>query len=173
MVIGRRKEQDFLIGPPPDTTPYGDHGLRKLEQYEHYGFLVEDMTPKVDISRREVLVEFKPKWLLPSPTAPRGARRCRTCALRALRAFEKHGVTVVGNGSPNPGYWCPFDLGSGEPQRVQRAVKSILMQKGALKTGWKGGISVDERVILENAIIGYFIGPRGKNATGPAETIPV
>lgn len=152
----------YLIGPPPsDITPDGE-----LEQYEHYGFLVEDMTPaapsEVGISRREVLVEFKPKWLLPSPTAPQGAKRCRTCALRALKVFQKRGVTIIGNGSPSPGYWCPFDLAGGEPQRVRRAVKSILSQKGTIKTGWKGGISEDERVILENKIVGYFIGPGTK-----------
>ena len=157
----------YLIGPPPpDTTSHGNDGLRQLEQYEHYGFLVEDMTPSVDISRREVLVEFKPKWLLPSPTTPQGARRCRTCALRALRVFDKHGVTVVGNGSPNPGYWCPLDLASGELQRMQRAVKGILSQKGTLKTGWKGGVSEDERVILETKVIEYFIGTRGSKLLG-------
>lgn len=154
----------YLTRPSSETTPDG-----KLEQYEHYGFLVEDMTPtasnEVGISRREVLIEFKPKWLLPSPTAPQGARRCRTCALKALKDSE-NGVAIIGNGSPNPGYWCPFDLASGEPQRVRRAVKSILMQKGALKTGWKGEISEDERVILENKIVGYFIGPKGTKLLG-------
>ena len=28
--------------------------------------------------------DFKPKWLLQSPSAPRNAERCRTCAKRAL-----------------------------------------------------------------------------------------
>ncbi|KAF2456786.1 inositol-pentakisphosphate 2-kinase-domain-containing protein [Lineolata rhizophorae] len=41
-------------------------------------------------SQRLVTVEFKPKWLIQSPTAPQKARRCRTCALRAKRQATKH-----------------------------------------------------------------------------------
>ncbi|GAM88496.1 hypothetical protein ANO11243_065290 [Dothideomycetidae sp. 11243] len=33
----------------------------------------------------QIALEFKPKWLAPSPNAPDDAKRCRTCALRAQR----------------------------------------------------------------------------------------
>ncbi|KAK2591315.1 Inositol-pentakisphosphate 2-kinase [Conoideocrella luteorostrata] len=44
-----------------------------------WGFLVEDMRPQ-DVETC-VLVEFKPKWLSQSPSAPRDAVRCRQCAM--------------------------------------------------------------------------------------------
>ncbi|KAJ6446465.1 inositol-pentakisphosphate 2-kinase [Purpureocillium lavendulum] len=44
-----------------------------------WGFLVEDMRPaKPDDS---ILIEFKPKWLSQSPSAPNDAVRCRQCAM--------------------------------------------------------------------------------------------
>jgi len=42
-----------------------------------YGFLVEDMRPD---DENGLLVEFKPKWLTQSPSAPKKAIRCRQCA---------------------------------------------------------------------------------------------
>lgn len=51
-----------------------------------WGFLIEDMRPQ-DIDSC-VLVEFKPKWLSQSPSAPKGAIRCRQCAME-LRNLTK------------------------------------------------------------------------------------
>ncbi|KAF8420505.1 inositol-pentakisphosphate 2-kinase-domain-containing protein [Tirmania nivea] len=169
----------YLVGPPPlPGTPVYGIG-EKPTLFERHGFLVEDMTPAapgVDAEsgryRREVLVEFKPKWLLPSPSAPVGARRCRTCALRILREYKKHGTIVVGNGSGNPGHWCPFDLASGDLHRIRLAVRGMLSQKGAMLTGWKeanggkGEINGYERMILEDKVVGYFYGPKGKKLLG-------
>ncbi|KAA8914813.1 inositol-pentakisphosphate 2-kinase [Sphaerosporella brunnea] len=87
------------------------HGLY-LETMEEYAFLVADMSARTG---REVLVEFKPKWVVQSPSAPQDARRCRTCALR----LKKDG----GRG------FCPLDLASGEAARIRRAVDYLLPQK--------------------------------------------
>jgi len=165
----------YLVGPPPPLSPVDG----KSTLFERYGYLVEDMTPAapgVDAEtgryRREVLVEFKPKWLLPSPSAPVGAMRCRTCALRISKEYKKYGTIVVGNGSGNPGHWCPFDLASGEPHRIRLAVRGMLSQKGAILAGWKGAgggkgeINGYERAILENKVVGYFCGPKGKKLLG-------
>ncbi|KAK3953577.1 inositol-pentakisphosphate 2-kinase [Pseudoneurospora amorphoporcata] len=46
-----------------------------------YGMLVEDMRKK---SPTDLLLEFKPKWLTPSPTAT----RCRNCAREAYRIHK-------------------------------------------------------------------------------------
>ncbi|KAG5952647.1 hypothetical protein E4U57_005916 [Claviceps arundinis] len=44
-----------------------------------WGFLIEDMRPQaLDTC---ILVEFKPKWLSQSPSAPKDAIRCRQCAM--------------------------------------------------------------------------------------------
>lgn len=51
-----------------------------------WGFLVEDMRPQD--SDTCVLVEFKPKWLSQSPSAPKDAVRCRQCAME-LRNLVK------------------------------------------------------------------------------------
>ncbi|KAH7170425.1 inositol-pentakisphosphate 2-kinase-domain-containing protein [Dactylonectria macrodidyma] len=45
----------------------------------NWGLLVEDMRPTDPA--QSILIEFKPKWLNQSPTAPEGAIRCRQCAM--------------------------------------------------------------------------------------------
>ncbi|KHN99451.1 Inositol-pentakisphosphate 2-kinase [Metarhizium album ARSEF 1941] len=50
------------------------------------GFLVEDMRPQDPETC--TLVEFKPKWLSQSPSAPKNAIRCRQCAME-LRNLVK------------------------------------------------------------------------------------
>ncbi|KAF8475683.1 inositol-pentakisphosphate 2-kinase-domain-containing protein [Kalaharituber pfeilii] len=165
----------YLVGPPPAPgTPVDENGERSTA-YERYALLVEDMTPAIPTldqdgkaSHREVLVEFKPKWLAQSPSAPKGARRCRTCALRISKHFKKRGTIINGNGAGTPGHWCPFYLASGDPDKVRLAVQGILSSKGAVLTGWKkpdggkGDLSDSERSILEDKIVRYFVGSQGK-----------
>jgi inositol-pentakisphosphate 2-kinase len=50
-------------------------------KHEEYGLLITSMKAR---PRDPQTVEFKPKWLAQSPTAPPNARRCRTCALAAF-----------------------------------------------------------------------------------------
>src|SRR5271170_93276 len=76
------------------------HGVY-LAADENYGILVTDMTPKND---REVFIEFKPKWLVQSPSAPSEACRCRTCALREMRRVT---TSSYGRGDAD---FCPLDL---------------------------------------------------------------
>ncbi|KAK7430027.1 Inositol-pentakisphosphate 2-kinase [Neonectria magnoliae] len=52
----------------------------------NWGLLVEDMRPTDPT--KSILIEFKPKWLNQSPTAPSGAIRCRQCAME-LYNFAK------------------------------------------------------------------------------------
>lgn len=72
------------------------------------------------------LVEFKPKWLLQSPTAPKNAMRCRTCALRDRRN-ALHIKTAIPSKQPSgpPGY-CPLYLISNSPSVVEKAARTIL-----------------------------------------------
>lgn len=89
-----------------------------LAEDEPYGTLITDMSPNRDAG--EVLVEFKPKWLAQSPSAPPGSTRCRTCALRSMRAARRRGgVDDLGMS------FCPLDLVSGERIKVERAVTAI------------------------------------------------
>lgn len=85
---------------------------------EHYGTLITDMTP--DKAAGERLVEFKPKWLAQSPSAPPGSRRCRTCALRARNNAQKRHPDEHVSAS-----FCPLDLASRDTSRVEKAVTVI------------------------------------------------
>ena len=92
--------------------PRKRHNMYLEEAGERYGFLVADMSPHTP---RQLLVEFKPKWVVQSPSAPADARRCRTCALR----LKKGGGTG----------FCPLDLASGDAARVRRAVAQLLPRR--------------------------------------------
>lgn len=61
---------------------------------------------------KEVVVEFKPKWLLLSPNSGSDSKRCRTCALAYMRG-KKPGI-------------CPLDLISGDFGVVHHAFEQYL-----------------------------------------------
>lgn len=95
------------------------HGVYLVEE-ETYGSLITDMTSDQDDSH--VSLEFKPKWLTQSPSAPPDHTRCRTCALRAMK-FPKR---------KNPGEvehlklgLCPLNLVSGNRAEVATAANII------------------------------------------------
>lgn len=75
-----------------------------------------------------MLVEFKSKWLVQSPSAPENASRCRTCALNAMRrALKKE----VGRGDSG---FCPFDLLSSQDDgHLAKALSQIWTDQKTLK----------------------------------------
>ncbi|KAM0265210.1 hypothetical protein ACHAQJ_000363 [Trichoderma viride] len=98
-----------------------------------WGFLVEDMRPNGEnpVTRSRIppnsvltpfegddgsmLIEFKPKWLLQSPSAPKNAIRCRQCALE-LRNYLKAPSTKAPCPEKRP---CPITLANPDcPQQV-------------------------------------------------------
>ncbi|KAG9786686.1 hypothetical protein KCU88_g2247, partial [Aureobasidium melanogenum] len=86
---------------------------------EQYGILMQNL--KAPDGGGVVLIEFKPKWLVQSPSAPRDATMCRTCALNAMRRKAgKH------QGRGDSGF-CPVDLlvGDEEEHVLQRALEQI------------------------------------------------
>lgn len=97
------------------ARPEKRHGLYLAEDEKH-GCLITDMSWVFDDTFE--CYEFKPKWLVQSPSAPRGSRRCRTCALRAMKRAS---------GEPSSqASFCPLDLMSTDKARVARAVTYIL-----------------------------------------------
>ena len=95
-----------------------------LDEDEDYGVLVTDMSPSgYEGGRQCICVEFKPKWLAISPSAPEGATKCRTCALRAMREA---------NGIGTEGALCPLDL-VGSRADMSRATDSFLKAKWGKK----------------------------------------
>ena len=91
------------------------HGVYVAEDEKH-GCLITDMSWIFDNSFR--CYEFKPKWLVQSPSAPAGSKRCRTCALRAMKQAT--------DGILDKGSFCPLDLVSNDRTKVTRTVPFIL-----------------------------------------------
>ena len=89
------------------TRPAQRHGIYLTSSKEEpHDILVTDMSSRGPDER---LVEFKPKWLVQSPSAPSAARRCRTCALREMRTEDERrtGDRHSGRGHAD---FCPLDL---------------------------------------------------------------
>ena len=83
--------------------------------------LVADMSPR---GPNERLIEFKPKWLVQSPSAPSGARRCRTCALREMRIEDERRTGEIHMGRGH-GDFCPFDLLSGNDNVLEETMRGL------------------------------------------------
>jgi inositol-pentakisphosphate 2-kinase len=62
------------------------------------------------------MLEFKPKWLAQSPSAPANSRRCRTCALAA-----RTGARRAYDSPPKKAYLCPLKLVSPRQQDLRDA----------------------------------------------------
>ncbi|KAI9891735.1 MAG: Inositol-pentakisphosphate 2-kinase [Vezdaea aestivalis] len=112
---------------------------------EPNALLVEDMRP--DVARREVLLEFKPKWLVQSRSAPVGAKRCRTCALRARNQLLRRRKGKAAE----KWVFCPLELVCGDEGRVEdvigKVVRGRLDQAGVKRVmGFLGKAGVLERV---------------------------
>lgn len=96
------------------------HGVY-LDEGETYGTLITDMTCEED--DYWTTVEFKPKWLAQSPSAPAEAKRCRTCALRAMRSSENAPVRVSRHTISE---FCPFSLISNDRNQVATVADIVL-----------------------------------------------
>ncbi|KAH0603327.1 uncharacterized protein H6S33_007649 [Morchella sextelata] len=93
---------------------------------------------------RQLLIEFKPKWVLQSRSAPDGWRRCRTCALR-LSKQQKRG-------------FCPLDLASGDEARVRRAVAYIVPAKQPANLVLAAGVSwAATQGVIADRIVRYVL----------------
>ena len=93
------------------------HVYLPLYEVEQHGILMQNLQG----AGVDWLVEFKPKWLVQSPSAPKDARNCRTCALNASRRKDgKH------KGRGDSGF-CPFDLLVREDRKgvLRRALENI------------------------------------------------
>ncbi|KAG5439049.1 hypothetical protein PCANB_002382 [Pneumocystis canis] len=85
-----------------------------LDIHETHAMLLKNLSS--DFSKN--IIEFKPKWLTQSISAPKGWKSCRTCALRRFR----------GNMTKNDIRYCPLDLASGNQVRIQKSLRAILME---------------------------------------------
>lgn len=73
----------------------------------------------------EEVHEFKPKWLLQSPSAPKDAVRCRQCARSAQENVKRRA-----NGKPCKQYLCPLDAVSDDPRGIAQAASLMGTSEG-------------------------------------------
>lgn len=102
------------------SRPNKRHGVYLVES-ETYGTLITDMTCAATDSHASI--EFKPKWLLQSPSAPAGSVRCRTCALRAMKSVTRKPSDPAENLKLG---FCPLNLVSEDKARVAATAKIVL-----------------------------------------------
>ncbi|CRG83152.1 Inositol-pentakisphosphate 2-kinase [Talaromyces islandicus] len=118
-VIQRCNEQ-LRLSEKKGKRPLARHGVY-LATNEPFGMLITDMTNFADPTA--TVAELKPKWLVPSPSAPVGAKRCRTCALRDMKNADS-GKTPAPSALLEPRVaFCPLDLISDKIEDVQRATR--------------------------------------------------
>ncbi|KAL8954884.1 MAG: hypothetical protein Q9183_006885, partial [Haloplaca sp. 2 TL-2023] len=109
-----RREDDPLRRPIKRRGVY-------LAEDEPYATLVTDMR----FDKQHVTSEFKPKWLLQSPSAPAGSKRCRTCALRAMRNAKDHDPSDPLDFSYD---FCPLTLVSEDRDILATAISGTLQK---------------------------------------------
>ncbi|RPA95797.1 hypothetical protein L873DRAFT_1829706 [Choiromyces venosus 120613-1] len=170
-----RENGNLLQLESAGKRPSKRHGLYLEEETEDYGFVILDMSPraigdlpptppetddtttppiagataeefkKEDVLTRQILVEFKPKWVVQSPSAPTNWRRCRTCALR----LQKH------SGKPS---LCPLDLSSQEESRVRNTLQHILPSVPPKNLQLRRGESwEDARKVIEDHTADFLV----------------
>lgn len=107
-------------GPHAPHAPHraaARHGVYLADDL--HGLLITDMTPAGD----DAVIEFKPKWLVQSPSAPRNAVRCRTCAINARRDYHtRHDRQCPSR----PANFCPLRLTSKSDEDLNKAASAIL-----------------------------------------------
>lgn len=74
---------------------------RPVDDSVRIGMLVEDMRAHAVGSKSLKMYEIKPKWLVQSPRAPRGAEQCRNCAREVWRNMKNKTKNQV---------FCPLNL---------------------------------------------------------------
>jgi inositol-pentakisphosphate 2-kinase len=104
---------------------------------DEYGLLVDDMTTsrphwflRMEIALTTLVMdlntlEFKPKWLAQSPSAPEKSKRCRQCAYVALQNAAK-----ARKGEPLQKSFCPLDLVSDKQEDIFRVAEILLRPAG-------------------------------------------
>ncbi|OKL58867.1 hypothetical protein UA08_05944 [Talaromyces atroroseus] len=119
----------------PKRRPVIRHGVY-LATDEPLGMLITDMTntptkhPTTPPKKTMTVTELKPKWLVQSPSAPPTAKRCRTCALRDMKAADNASVYLNAHtnriqSSLGKAPFCPLDLISNNEQDIQRTIVNI------------------------------------------------
>ncbi|EHA52909.1 hypothetical protein MGG_05177 [Pyricularia oryzae 70-15] len=105
--------------------------------------LIHDMRPRND---NEILIEFKPKWLEQSPTAPKDATRCRNCAREAYRNNKKGtGDSIL----------CPLRFMDRAGEVSMARVKEFITKGLGISSGSPAAITL-EKWLRENTLLPHL-----------------
>lgn len=87
-----------------------------------------------EIWKDMAMIEFKPKWLTQSPNAPANWKLCRTCAVRLMQTQKSRGRQAQQDEEheSEASEFCPLDLASGDPARIEKATFAIVNMDGAV-----------------------------------------
>ncbi|KAF3915360.1 hypothetical protein AA313_de0206267 [Arthrobotrys entomopaga] len=104
-------------------------------------------------------VEFKPKYLVQSPDAPKDWKLCRTCALRSMRSrsvSERSTASANSERGDEGQYiapvYCPLDLVSTDHDRVMTAVEAIISRDDGVLVVNEAEILVTDTALGEDGI---------------------
>lgn len=114
----------YLYPPAPPRRSAVDEDEDTDMEDEDEGEIWKDMA----------MIEFKPKWLTQSPNAPANWKLCRTCAVRLMQSHksrERHGQEYEEH-EPEAAEFCPLDLASGDPARIEKATFAIVNMDNAV-----------------------------------------
>lgn len=114
-----------------------------------------------------MLIEFKPKWLLQSPSAPKNAIRCRQCALELRNSLKSPG-TKAPCPEKKP---CPITLANPDcPQQVASPFR-IAPQLSSLHNNARIQAALD-KIIHHKALQALRNCQKSLDHAGPLKPIP-
>ena len=106
--LDENETQAFLMESVYDSPDYRQESFKvKSTTFTLCRLPITDANVEDNNNIQEIVLEFKPKWLVPSPNSGDTSLRCRTCALAYNRG-------------KTPGL-CPLDLVSNDAAVVERA----------------------------------------------------
>ena len=130
-----------------------------LDEIETYGTLVTDML----CDEEHASCSFKPKWLLQSPSAPAGSKRCRNCALRAMRKSKADDDSEIGS-------FCPLSLVSNDADVLAGHLDGAMCNMRGEPISMPEQISYAVPFLLKSPILPLLRGLQERfDAVGPME----
>ncbi|KAK0101254.1 Inositol-pentakisphosphate 2-kinase [Cadophora gregata] len=151
--------ENGLSSTPPTAISTSSRPPKRHGTYlanDPHGLLVTDMSGSG-------VVQFKPKWLAQSPSAPRGARRCRQCALVARKAFLSLSSSSSKSQKVNPGEeetpatsaltFCPLDLLSTDKEIIRKVAECIILSQNTAATTTNSNTHTNSNASQEKEIL--------------------
>ena len=119
-----------------------------LKKDQEWIVVMTDMRPQ---TATQSMIEFKPKWLVQSPSAPANSNRCRTCALREMRESDGRAKGEAEMTTHKSKPFCPLDLLSDDIVTLRAIAKAVDAPDDKLELFAKGLLENDTIARLRKA----------------------